>query len=115
MAVKAIPEGFHSLTPYLGIKEAAQAIDFYKKAFNATEVMRLTTASVMPNCGSAAVRSCSARRAMRAPCVTRTNHPRWACTSMSKTWTVCLPRRLPPVARSSPRSRISFTAIAPDP
>lgn len=41
MSVNAIPEGFHSLTPYLGVKEAAKAIDFYKKAFGAIEVMRL--------------------------------------------------------------------------
>ncbi|MBC3347845.1 VOC family protein [Pseudomonas sp. SWRI196] len=45
MGVKAIPEGFHSITPYLGIQKAAEAIEFYKKAFNATEVMRLD----MPN------------------------------------------------------------------
>ena len=41
MSVKPIPEGYHSITPYLGILKAAEAIDFYKKAFNATEVMRL--------------------------------------------------------------------------
>jgi uncharacterized glyoxalase superfamily protein PhnB len=39
--VKAIPEGFHSLTPYLVIDGAAQAIDFYKKAFGAKEVSRM--------------------------------------------------------------------------
>jgi PhnB protein len=37
---KPIPEGYHTATPYLIIKEAAQAIEFYKKAFGATEVMR---------------------------------------------------------------------------
>ena len=41
MAVKAIPEGYHSVTPYLIIDGAAQAIEFYKKAFGATELMRL--------------------------------------------------------------------------
>ncbi|AVE08067.1 glyoxalase [Pseudomonas palleroniana] len=41
MSVKPIPEGFHSLTPYLGVEQAAEAIEFYKKAFNATQVMRL--------------------------------------------------------------------------
>ncbi|TFY84220.1 VOC family protein [Pseudomonas kairouanensis] len=41
MSVKPIPEGFHSITPYLGIEKAAEAIDFYTKAFNATQVMRL--------------------------------------------------------------------------
>src|SRR5438445_9374583 len=37
---KPIPEGYHTATPYLIIKDAAQAIEFYKKAFGATEVMR---------------------------------------------------------------------------
>ncbi|RMT99228.1 hypothetical protein ALP39_00349 [Pseudomonas marginalis pv. marginalis] len=41
MSVNPVPEGFHSITPYLGIDKAAEAIEFYKKAFNATEVMRL--------------------------------------------------------------------------
>ena len=41
MAVKAIPEGFHSVTPYLSIRGAASAIDFYKKAFGATEILRM--------------------------------------------------------------------------
>jgi PhnB protein len=35
--VRPIPEGFHSITPYLSIKGAAQAIEFYKKAFGAQE------------------------------------------------------------------------------
>ncbi|WP_327440662.1 VOC family protein [Pseudomonas donghuensis] len=41
MAVKPIPEGQHSITPYLGIKGAAKAIEFYKKAFGAVEMFRL--------------------------------------------------------------------------
>jgi PhnB protein len=41
MAVKPIPEGYHSVTPYLIIKGAAQAIDFYKDAFGAQEIMRM--------------------------------------------------------------------------
>ena len=40
MPVKAIPEGYHAVTPYLIIKGATQAIDFYKKVFGATEIMR---------------------------------------------------------------------------
>src|SRR5690349_18161631 len=39
--VNAIPEGYHSVTPYLSVKGAAAAIDFYKKAFGATEIMRM--------------------------------------------------------------------------
>ena len=41
MSVQPIPEGYHTLTPYLIVKGAAQAIEFYKKAFGATELMRL--------------------------------------------------------------------------
>jgi PhnB protein len=40
--VKPIPEGFHSVTPYLAVQDGAQAIDFYKRAFGAKEVMRNT-------------------------------------------------------------------------
>jgi PhnB protein len=39
--VKPIPEGYHSLTPYLIIDGAAQALEFYKKAFGATELFRM--------------------------------------------------------------------------
>jgi PhnB protein len=39
--VKPIPEGYHSLTPYLIIDGASAAIDFYKKAFGATELFRM--------------------------------------------------------------------------
>lgn len=39
--VKPIPEGYHNITPYLVIKGAAAAIDFYKEAFGATEIMRM--------------------------------------------------------------------------
>ena len=40
-AVKPIPEGYHSVTPYLIIKGAADALEFYKKAFDATELFRM--------------------------------------------------------------------------
>ena len=38
---RKIPEGYHSVTPYLVVEGAAKAIDFYKRAFGATEVMRM--------------------------------------------------------------------------
>ena len=41
MSVKPIPEGYHSVTPYLIVKDAASALEFYKKAFNAEETMRM--------------------------------------------------------------------------
>ncbi len=37
MAVKPIPEGYHSLTPHMTVRDAARAIEFYKKAFGAVE------------------------------------------------------------------------------
>ncbi len=39
--VKPIPDGYHTVTPYMIIKDAAKAIDFYKKAFGATELVRM--------------------------------------------------------------------------
>ena len=41
MAVQPIPDGFHTVTPYLIISGAAQAIEFYKSAFGATELVRM--------------------------------------------------------------------------
>jgi PhnB protein len=40
MSVKPIPEGYHSVTPYLIISGASDAIEFYQKAFGATELFR---------------------------------------------------------------------------
>ena len=41
MTVKPIPEGYHTVTPYLSIAGATEAIEFYKRAFGATELFRL--------------------------------------------------------------------------
>ena len=41
MAVAPIPAGYHSVTPYLIVKDAVKALDFYKRAFGATELLRL--------------------------------------------------------------------------
>ena len=41
MAVNYIPHGYHTATPYLIVKGAARAIDFYKQAFGATELVRM--------------------------------------------------------------------------
>lgn len=41
MPVPPIPPGYHSVTPYLIVKGAARALEFYQQAFGATEVMRL--------------------------------------------------------------------------
>jgi len=37
MAVKPIPEGYHTLTPYFTVRDAVRAIEFYKQAFGAQE------------------------------------------------------------------------------
>lgn len=41
MATKPIPDGYSTATPYLIVKGAADAIEFYKRAFGATELMRM--------------------------------------------------------------------------
>ncbi len=41
MTVKAIPDGYHSVTPYITVHDAAAALDFYKQAFGATEITRM--------------------------------------------------------------------------
>jgi PhnB protein len=41
MATKPIPEGYHTLTPYLAVDNATEAIEFYKHAFGAKERMRM--------------------------------------------------------------------------
>ena len=41
MTAKPIPEGYHSVTPYLIVDGAESAIDFYRRAFSAEEVLRL--------------------------------------------------------------------------
>lgn len=38
---KAIPDGYHTLTPYLSMRDAAKAIEFYKAALGATELYRM--------------------------------------------------------------------------
>lgn len=40
--VSPIPEGFHTVSPHMVIRNASAAIDFYKKAFGAEEIMRMT-------------------------------------------------------------------------
>ncbi|HZG51606.1 MAG TPA: VOC family protein [Pyrinomonadaceae bacterium] len=40
-STKHVPEGYHSITPYLHITGAARAIEFYREVFGATEVMRM--------------------------------------------------------------------------
>ena len=39
--VKPVPEGFHTVTPYLVVDDGARAIEFYQQAFGAKEIMRM--------------------------------------------------------------------------
>lgn len=41
MAISYIPEGYHSVTPYLVVEDAAAALEFYRTAFDAKELYRL--------------------------------------------------------------------------
>lgn len=41
MTISPQPPGYHSVTPYLALRGAARALDFYARAFGATEIMRI--------------------------------------------------------------------------
>ena len=41
MATKPIPEGYHTVSPYLAVDDAARAIEYYTRAFGAKELMRM--------------------------------------------------------------------------
>jgi PhnB protein len=41
MATKPVPEGYHTVSPYLAVEDAAAAIEFYKRAFGAKERVRM--------------------------------------------------------------------------
>lgn len=43
MAVKSVPEGYHTATPYIIVDDPVTAIEFYKRAFGAEEIVRLTS------------------------------------------------------------------------
>ena len=40
-AVRPVPPGYHTVTPYLTVRDGARALDFYKRAFGAAELMRM--------------------------------------------------------------------------
>jgi len=44
MPVQPVPDGYHTVTPYLIIDGAAQALDYYRKAFGAIELLRMPDA-----------------------------------------------------------------------
>ena len=43
MSVKPIPDGYHTITPYFAVRDAAKLMDFLKRAFDAEEVDKLAT------------------------------------------------------------------------
>jgi len=49
MTAKAIPEGYHTLTPYMTVRDATRAVEFYKQAFGAVEkgVMKSPDGKIM--------------------------------------------------------------------
>ena len=63
---KPIPDGYHSVTPYLIIDGASAAIDFYKKAFGAIELFRMDHGGKV---GHAELKS-----AIRQSCLPTNNH-----------------------------------------
>src|ERR1700684_906440 len=47
--VKTVPDGWHSVTPFLSVKDAARAVEFYRKVFGATELERSAAAACKVN------------------------------------------------------------------
>ena len=43
MSTKSIPDGYHTITPYITVRDGAAALDFYQRAFGATIFMRMET------------------------------------------------------------------------
>lgn len=41
MPMQPVPDGYHTVTPYLIVDGAAQAIEYYRKAFGASELLRM--------------------------------------------------------------------------
>ena len=39
--VRPVPDGYHTVTPYLTVDDASRALDFYRRAFGAAEIMRM--------------------------------------------------------------------------
>ncbi|KFE53829.1 VOC family protein [Pseudomonas syringae] len=66
MSVQSVPDDYRSLTIYLGVKGASGAIEFYKKAFGATQDFRLDTPD--GRVGHAALRIGSSMLMLGEPC-----------------------------------------------
>ena len=80
--MKPIPEGYHSVTPYMICKGAAEAIEFYKNAFGAVEVMRM--AGPNGRIGHAEIRIGDSH------IMSRTNTQKWVYTVRSIMAAPCL-------------------------
>ena len=50
MSVKAIPDGYEGITPYLICRNASEAIEFYKRAFGAEEILRIGFGGQIGHC-----------------------------------------------------------------
>jgi PhnB protein len=73
MPVKAIPEGYHTITPSLIVRDARKASDFYKKAFGAEDIM------AMPGPGGAIMHA--EMRIGNSRIMMADENPQWNCKS----------------------------------
>ena len=111
MPVKSIPEGYHSVTPYLILDDATRALEFYKKAFGAVELLRMPAPG--GRIGHAEIKIGDS------PIMLADENPEMGARSArtiggSSISLMRRSRRLSPPARSSSgRSRTSSTATAP--
>ena len=107
--VKPVPDGMHTVTPHLICAGAADAIEFYKKAFNAVELGRVPGAQgkllhALIRIGDSAVIGIHSGRS-------RSKVPRSPSISMSTMWRRSSSKPSQPVRRSRCRSTTCFGEI----
>lgn len=111
--MSAIPNDYQTATPYLIVNDAPRAIAFYKEAFRATEIIRLTDPSgkiahAEIRIGHAPIMLADEQMGYRSPASLGALPS--VCCSMWKMPIRCLPRLSRPGRKSSARSAISFMA-----
>ena len=119
-SLRSIPEGYHSVTPYLAVDDAAAALEFYKQAFGARERMRMPAPGGKVGHAEIEIGDSCIMLADEYPDMGFRSPKAFGGTPVTlhlyvedvERWRG---RQWPPVPRNSGRSRTSSTAIGPVP
>ncbi len=117
--VRAIPEGYHSITPALTCRDAAKAIDFYKKALGAKEIHRMQGPDGKIGHAEMQIGDSKFMLSDEFPSMASAPDPNSKVGAIQLSihlhramWTLRSTKRFPRVARSPCRCRINSGAIA---